>query len=116
MSQQSLPPSIEDSSESSSLRAPVGLKVVQSPVKPETPSHFVATYYSPFASDWRDALFQSYNKMLASGTFSAPLLWSSVPPDNTILRLRVACIVIDTSIQNQYDLYARLCADGSTQR
>ena len=54
--------------------------------------------------------------MLASGTFSAPLLWSSVPSDNTILRPRVACKVIDTSIQNQYDLYARTCADGSTQR
>jgi len=60
-------PSIEDSSQSSSLIAPVGLKVVSSPVKPETRSHFGATYHSPFASDWRDALFQNYNKMLASG-------------------------------------------------
>jgi len=103
-------------STSSSIIAPVGLKVISSPVKPDTPNHFGATYHSPFASDWKDALFQNYNKMLASGTFSAPLLRSSVPAHKTILRPRVVLKVKDTSVPNQYDLYARTCADGSTQR
>ena len=109
------PPTIDDSSPSSII-APVGLKVISSPIKPETPAHFGATYTSPFASDWKDALFQNYNKMLTSGTFSAPILRSSVPSNKTILRPRIACKVKDTSIPNQYDLYARPCADGSTQR
>ncbi len=109
------PPTIDDSSPSSII-APVGLKVISSPIKPETPAHFGATYTSPFASDWKDALFQNYNKMLTSGTFSAPILRSLVPSNKTILRPRIACKVKDTSIPNQYDLYARTCADGSTQR
>jgi hypothetical protein len=108
-------PSIDESSLSSVI-APAGLKVVSSPTRPETPSHFGATYASPFASDWKDALFQNYNKMLHCGAFSAPILLSSVPSNKTILRPRIACRVKDTSIPHQYDLYARTCADGSTQK
>jgi len=112
----STPSTMDNTSTSSSIIVPVGLKVVSSPIRPDTPAHFGATFHSPFASDWRDALFQNYNKMLASGTFSAPLLRSSVPSHKTILRPRVVCKVKDTSLPNQYDLYARTCADGSTQR
>ncbi len=54
--------------------------------------------------------------MLASGTFSAPILRSSVPQNKSILRPWVACKVKDTSIPHQYDLYARTCVDGSTQK
>ncbi len=92
------------------------MKIVSSPVHPETPSHFGAMYQTPFASDWRDALFQNYDKMLSTGTFSAPILRTSIPPHKSILQPRVACRVKDTLIPHQYDLYARTCADGSTQR
>jgi len=109
-------PTTTEESSPPSVIAPVGLKVISSPVKPDTPSHFGATYTSPFASDWKDALFQNYNKILASGTFSAPIVRSSVPAHKTVLRPHVACKVKDTSIPNQCDLYARTCADGSTQR
>jgi hypothetical protein len=105
-----------DDSISSSVVVPVGMKVVSSPVRPETQSHFGATYHSPFASDLRDALFHNYDKMLATGTFSAPILRTLVPPHKSILRPRIACHVKDTSIPYQYDLSARTCADGSTQR
>jgi hypothetical protein len=54
--------------------------------------------------------------MMLSGTFSAPILRSSVPSNKTVLRPRVACRVKDTSIPHQYDLYARTCADGSKQK
>jgi hypothetical protein len=54
--------------------------------------------------------------MLASGTFSAPILRSSIPAHKMVLRPRVTCKVKDTLVPNQYDLYARTCADGSTQR
>jgi len=98
------------------IAIPVGLKVVSSPVRPPTPKDFGETLHSPFASDWRDALFQNYTKMLATGTFSAPMLRTSVPAGKSILRPRIACRVKDTSTANQYDLYARTCADGSTQK
>jgi len=78
-------------SASPSIVVCVGLKVVSSPIQPDTPAPFGATYSSPFASDWHDALFQNYNKMLATGTFSAPILRFSVPPQKTVLRPRVVC-------------------------
>jgi len=99
-----------DDSISPLVVVPVGMKIVSSPVHPDTPSHFGATYQSPFASDWRD------DKMLSTGTFSAPILRTSIPPHKSILQPRVACRVKDTLIPHQYDLYARTCADGSTQR
>jgi hypothetical protein len=70
----------------------------------------------PFASDWRDALFQNYSKMQTTGTFSAPMLRSNVPSHKTILHPRISCRVKDTSTPHQYDLYARTCADGSVQQ
>jgi hypothetical protein len=105
-----------DDSLSPSVAIPAGLKVVASPICPDNPKYFGETYNSPFASYWRDALFQNYDKMLATGTFSAPLLRSLVPSNKTVLHPRIACRVKDTSIPNQYDLYARTCTDGSKQR
>jgi hypothetical protein len=92
-------PSPMTSIDSPPIAVPAGLKVVASPVRPDTPSHFGKTYRSPFASDWKDALFQNYNKMLASGTFSAPLLHTEGPSNKTILCPCVACHVKDTSIR-----------------
>lgn len=54
--------------------------------------------------------------MLTTGTFSAPMLCSQLPPGKSILRPRIACHVEETSTPHQYDLYARTCADGSTQQ
>jgi hypothetical protein len=109
-------PTLANDNVLSPVFVPSGLKVVSSPFRPSTPKHFGETLHSSFASDWRDALFQNYTKMLATGTFSAPLLRTSVPAGKSILRPRIACRVKDTTINHQYDLYARTCADGSTQR
>lgn len=54
--------------------------------------------------------------MLTTGTFSALMLCSAVPPDKSVLHSQVACRVKDTSIQHQYDFYARCCADGSSMK
>jgi hypothetical protein len=54
--------------------APVGCKVISSPIHLETPKHFGQTLNMPFASDWHDALLQNYTKMRNTGTFSAPML------------------------------------------
>jgi hypothetical protein len=86
---------------SPSVIVPIG--VISSPIRPDTPTHFGATFSSPFASDWKDALFLNYDKILASGTFSTPILRSSIPQHKAILRPRVACKVKDTSIPNQYN-------------
>jgi hypothetical protein len=82
-----------DDSLSPSVAIPAGLKVVASPIRPDNLKYFGETYSSPFASYWHDALFQNYDKMLATGTFSAPLLRSLVPSNKTVLHPRIACQV-----------------------
>ena len=52
--------------------------------------------------------------MEKSTTFSAPFLRSSLPLDTKILRPRIYFRVKTTYIYNQYDLYYRKCADGSS--
>ena len=52
--------------------------------------------------------------MATSTTFSAPSLRSLLPPDTNILRPIIYFRVKTTDIGNQYDLYSRTCADGSS--
>ena len=47
-------------------------------------------------------------------TFSAPFLRSSLSSDTKILRPRIYFGVKTTDIDNQYDLYSRTLADGSS--
>jgi hypothetical protein len=100
----------------SSVIVPVSMKVVSSPIRPPNPKHFGETLSTPFATDWRDALFQNYDKMMRTGTFYPPMLCSSVPLGKRILRSRVACKVKGGPLPNQYDLYACTCADDSSQK
>jgi hypothetical protein len=44
--------------------APVGMKVVSSPTCPSNPKHYDEAFATPFASDWRDVLFQNYDKIV----------------------------------------------------
>ncbi len=57
--------------------------------------------------------FDNYSKMQRTGTWSAPLLRSSIPPGKAILRPRISFRVKDTSTTNTYELQGRTCADGS---
>ena len=52
--------------------------------------------------------------MEKSTTFSAPFLLSSLLPDTKIIRPMIYFRVKITDIENQYDIYSRTCADGSS--
>ncbi len=69
-----------------SVIVPMGLKVISSPIRPDTPAHFGQTINMPHSADWKAALFENYGKMLTTGTFSAPMLRTEVPSDKTVLR------------------------------
>ncbi len=51
-----------------------------------------------------------------TGTWSAPLLHSSVPPGKSILNPRISFRVKDTATPHVYELQGRTCADGNKQR
>ena len=52
--------------------------------------------------------------MATSTTFSAQFLRALLPLDTKILRPRISFRVKTTDIDNQYDLYSRAYADGSS--
>jgi hypothetical protein len=88
-----LPPESLAVSPSPTVVVPMALKVISSPIRPTCPTHFGQTLTMPHATNWKDALFANDNKMLTTGTFSAPMLRSAVPPDKLVLRSQVACRV-----------------------
>jgi hypothetical protein len=95
--------------------APVGNKVLSLPIQPIAPEYIGQLSTNPIATDWKDSLFDNYDKMLRTGTWSAPILRSTIPPDKNLLNSRVSFRVKDTSSPNIYNLQGRTCADGSKQ-
>ena len=89
-------------------------KLISIPTKPPTPDHIGDVVKRPLISEWYDSIFSNNEKMETSTTFSAPFLSSSLPPDTKILRPIISFMVKTTDIDNQYDIYSRIFADGSS--
>jgi hypothetical protein len=54
--------------------------------------------------------------MLNSGTWSAPILCSLVPPSKTILTPRASFKLKTTDINNTYELYRCTCSNGANMK
>jgi hypothetical protein len=104
------------SSDSTPIPVPLGFTTLVSPTRPIAPDHIGQLQNKPFYSDWKSSLFKNYDKMLTAGTWSAPILRSSVPSTKKILRNRVTFKVKDTDQVSTYELYSRTCADGSPMK
>ena len=68
----------------------------------------------PLRYYWHDPIFQIMINLKKSTTFSAPFLRSLLQSDTKILRTRIYFRLKTTDIDNQYYLYSRICADGSS--
>jgi hypothetical protein len=90
--------------------------MMSTPTKHYTPAHIGNLKNNPYYAEWKEALFKNYTKMLSSGTWSAPVLCSLVPPTKTILPPRVTFKVKTTDINNTYELYCRTCANGANMK
>ena len=90
---------------------------MSSPIKPECPNNIGAMLKSLIKSFWFESIFENYDKMDATGTWSAPILVSEIPPDikkaMMIYRPVLSFKVKPTDVTNVYELYTRTCADGS---
>jgi hypothetical protein len=95
---------------------PVARRIVTSSTRPTTPSRIGELANNPFRSDWKGSLFENFDKMQTTGTFSAPMLRSQVPLGKAVLRSRIAFRVKDGDTAQAYDLSTRTCADGSGMR
>jgi hypothetical protein len=112
-----LAPSIDPTDcKSTPVPVPVGMTTIVSPTRPIAPAHIGQLQNNPFYAYWKSSVFKTYDKMITAGTWSAPILCTSVPPHKAILRNRVTFKVKDTDQINTYDLYSRTCADGSPMK
>jgi hypothetical protein len=98
------------------LPVPIVKSVIVTPTRPCAPKHTGELNNNPFYCDWKSSLFKNYDKMLAAGTWSAPILKTTVPPGKTILRNRVTFKVKDKDQPNTYEFYSRTCVDGSPMK
>ena len=99
----------------SSSSSPVINKLIQTPTKPSSIDHVGDIKNNPFASGWIEAIFEHFDKMHRSQTFSAPFLRDKLPPNTTILPPCIAFKVSITDNENYYELKPRLCLNGSKQ-
>ena len=89
-------------------------KLISLNTKPPTPDHIGDLYKSPIISEWYDSIFPNYEEMATSTTFSAPFLHSLLSLNTKILIPGISFRVKTTYIENQYDIYSRTCAYGSS--
>jgi len=87
--------------------------MISTPVKPTAPAQTGKMRNNPYYADWKAVLFQDYHKILNSGTWSAPILRSQIPPNKAILPPRVTFKVKRTDVNNTYELFCRTCTNGS---
>ena len=92
---------------------PIINKLVTYPDRPTKPQHFGDIYKDKHKEDWIDSIFESYEKMHITGTFSCPFPKTQLPPNATILKPRIVFKVRPVDVPNFYELKTRPCADGS---
>jgi hypothetical protein len=90
------------------VTVPTAHRVVSSPFRPKTPAHVGEHTHDPFCSDWKGSLFENYEKMQLTGTFSAPMSRSQVPPGKAVLHSCIAFCVKDGDTPHSYDLCSHL--------
>ena len=88
--------------------------MISLPTKHPTPHHIGDVVKSHIISDWLDSVFSNDEKMAKSTTSSAQFLCSSLSPDTKIIRPWISFRVKTNKIENQYDIYSRTFADGSS--
>jgi hypothetical protein len=92
---------------------PVACCAVTAGIKHDTPAHLGDMLKSPYKAEFKAAHFENYDKMYRTGTWSAPVLQSLLPPDAVILLTLSVYAVKPSEVANVYDLQVRTCANGS---
>jgi hypothetical protein len=92
---------------------PVACRAVTAGIKPDTPAHLGDMLKSPYKAELKVAHFENYDKMYRTGTWSAPVLRSLLPPDAVILPPRSVYAAKPSEIANVYDLQVGTCVNGS---
>ena len=88
-------------------------RLFQAAIKPTKPQHIGEAMHSPLKPEWIECLFDTYDKMHRTGSFSRPFLRIKLPPDTRIINPRITFEVKITDIPTFYELKCRFCGNGS---
>ena len=88
---------------------------IQCPTKPPTPQSWTDIKNSSIKDQWYQAIFERYDKNYLVGLLSIPVPRKDIPPDATVLRAVSVFKVKSTASPTIFELYYRMCANGSTQ-
>eukprot|EP00957_Ditylum_brightwellii_P081385 6190567-Ditylum_brightwellii.AAC.1 len=66
-------------------------------------------------SEWKESMFENYEKVNTSGTFSAPSLRKDLLSTIKIIKAQSAFKVKLQEKENKYKLYTQKAANGSNQ-
>ena len=91
---------------------PVTNFAIHSPVKPTAPANFKEFLASPYKEFWIKSMFERYTKFHECGTWSAPILRKSIPPDATVLDAVSTFKIKKTDHPTMWDLNFRPCSNG----
>jgi hypothetical protein len=91
----------------------VACHAVTAGIKSDTPANLGDMLKSPYKAEFKAAHFENFKKVYRTGTWSAPVLRSLLPPDAVILPPRSVYAVKPSEVANVYDLQVRNCANGS---
>lgn len=86
---------------------------VQLPERPDAPNDWRDVNNSPLREFWIKALYERYLKNHNVGLLSAPVPRRKLSPEAIILRSVSTFKVKATEVPDIWDLYFRVCADGS---
>jgi len=82
---------------------------------PPTPKSWGDIIHSDVKDLWYKAVYERYDKNHQVGHLSVPIPETDAPPDAIVLRAVSAFKIKKTSQPNIFDIYFRMCADGSKQ-
>jgi hypothetical protein len=87
---------------------------VQLPIKPALPKNWSDLKHDPNREHWFNAVMERYTKNHRVGLWSIPVDRSKIPEKSTVLRSVSSFKIKNTIVDNIWDLYFRLCANGAS--
>eukprot|EP00957_Ditylum_brightwellii_P098021 7466253-Ditylum_brightwellii.AAC.1 len=84
-------------------------------IRPKAPAHMDEFSKTTHKAEWKESMFENYEKMDTFGTLTAPLLRSDLPSDAKIIRTQTAFKVKLQEEANIYELYTCTAANNASQ-
>eukprot|EP00957_Ditylum_brightwellii_P103220 7867174-Ditylum_brightwellii.AAC.1 len=91
------------------------MKLIFLPIQSKAPANMGEFATTTHKAEWKESVFENHEKMDMSGTLTAPLLQSNLPPNAKIFCTQFALKVKLQEETNMYKLYTCSAANSASQ-